>query len=225
MARIKDITGQRFGRLVAISNEGRLQFPKVRDYFWKCQCDCGNTSILRGVSLRAGRTQSCGCLHKESVSQMAKKHGLRGHPSYSIWKAMIERCFHPNCKVFHRYGGRGITVCDRWLSVENFIADMGVRPTEGLTLERINNDIGYSPENCKWATRYEQQRNRQCNILISFNGETKCATDWATAIGISLGALQNRLKKQWPLADALSRPHQPGRAFRYSHQPAKVAIK
>lgn len=209
MARIKDITGQRFGRLVVIGIEGKTIYPTSTSYFWKCQCDCGNLAVVRGMALKRQSTQSCGCIRKELAASLKKTHNLRGHSLYSVWNAMVFRCSNPKDKRFHDYGGRGITVCERWLSLENFINDMGDRP-EGTSIERIDNNLGYSPENCKWATRTEQQRNKRTNVLISFNGETKCITQWATEIGISATSLRNRLKKQWPLAKALSAIKKPG---------------
>jgi hypothetical protein len=156
-----DITGHRFGRLVAISH---ISFQG-----WLCRCDCGNETIVQGPNLRNGNSKSCGCLRVELAISRATKHGhAKKTATYSSWQAMIKRCTNPNTWSWKHYGGRGITVCDRWrYSFENFLADMGEKP-EGLTLDRINNELGYSPENCRWATPAEQFRNRARGISGKF---------------------------------------------------------
>lgn len=151
----EDITGQRFGRLVVIKIAGQ---DKWRSKLWECLCDCGATTIVKGESLKAGSTQSCGCLRKERVLKAITKHGMSATLIYHLWQTMHSRCENPNCIGYKNYGGRGIKVCDRWFKFENFFEDMGKKP-EGLSLERINNNKGYSPDNCKWATRIEQSHN------------------------------------------------------------------
>lgn len=121
------------------------------------------------------------------------KHGLTHHPLYGIWGAMIRRCTHPHDPEWKNYGGRGIAVCERWASVQNFIDDMGERPPN-MTLERLNNDLNYSPENCQWASRTVQARNKRTNRLITFNNKTQCLTAWAKEVGLSNHGLRYRLK-------------------------------
>jgi hypothetical protein len=207
MGQTKNIVGQRFDRLVVISNEGPLGLPKRREFYWKCQCDCGSELLVIGSKLRNQHTRSCGCLRDDKTAARQRTHGLSNHPAFSSWNSMMSRCFNPLNPAFHHYGGRGISVCERWKSVENFIADMGDRP-KGTSIERIDNSKGYSPENCKWATQTEQLRNTRSNVLLTFNGETKCLTQWAEEVGISTKTLQGRLKSNWPVIDALMQPIQ-----------------
>lgn len=205
MAKVIDVAGQKFGRLTAISNLGRVQYPRTRSYFWLCKCDCGNESVVGVSQLRDGSSLSCGCLRAERLLAANTKHGLRRHPEYQVWKAMIERCTHSNSRAYRNYGARGITVCSRWLDCAKFFEDMGPRPT-GTSLERINNDAGYSPENCKWATLHEQSRNKRSNVKIEFDGETKCLTDWANEYGIHPATLFSRIRRKIPISDSLNLP-------------------
>jgi hypothetical protein len=149
MPALIDMSGQIFGRLTVIGRSTKANSTGA--VFWCCRCECGTETETSGVNLRSGQTRSCGCLHIT--------HGMTLSPEYRVWRSMHQRCSNPKHIRYQRYGGRGITVCDRWGSFENFLADMGPRPT-GLTLERKNNDQGYSPDNCKWATWSEQNRNK-----------------------------------------------------------------
>lgn len=153
-----DITGQRFGRLKALRLES--QGPS-RAFNWTCLCDCGSTVVVSGTKLRHGHTQSCGCLAAEHAARMNLTHGLsKASGAYRSWLAMRVRCTNPLGNNWHNYGGRGIGFCKRWDRFENFYADMGERPP-GLTLDRRNNEKGYSKSNCRWATRAEQARNQR----------------------------------------------------------------
>lgn len=149
MVAIKNISGKKFGLLTA------EKFVCIRNKhtYWICRCACGNTKEVRANDLKSGNSQSCGCVKY--------KHGKTRTTEYHSWNLMKDRCFNTNCPAFNRYGGRGITVCERWRdSFENFLADMGPRPSPKHSVDRINNDEGYSPDNCRWATDTEQVRNR-----------------------------------------------------------------
>lgn len=173
-------------------------------YLAICDCSCGKSPIVvRLDKVLAGLTQSCGCYHLSVV----KTHGKHSHPVYPAWRSMVQRCTKPNDSSYPRYGGRGITVCDSWLNVDNFIADMAPSYKKGLQLERIDNNRNYSPENCRWATQTEQQRNKRSNINITIDGETKVLSEWCKSYGIRYQLVWERIKVQgWPPHKALSTP-------------------
>jgi len=197
--RLSDLTGQRFGRLLVLEQAETLSPGNAR---WKCQCDCGSVTYSQGGTLRTGRHLSCGCLQRER----ATKHGMERSVEYMTWAQMKSRCINPNHRSYGAYGGRGITVCKRWLSsFEKFFADMGNRP-EGHSLERINNEKGYSPSNCRWASTKDQNNNRRNNVRLVMDGKSQTLTEWADKYDISPITVKSRLKAGWPVADALLRP-------------------
>lgn len=157
-----DLIGQRFGRLLVVEKGGQYRSPcgSSTARRWLCQCDCGGRAEVISASLRNGSTLSCGCLQKERALRSNTTHGMSGTNIYMIWAAMRSRCLSSADSDYEYYGARGITVCERWSAFDNFFVDMGM-PPEGYTLERLNNDLGYSLSNCKWATRAEQTINKR----------------------------------------------------------------
>lgn len=201
--------GERFGRLAAIEPAGQ---NSSRNYVWKCQCDCGKTAVVSASSLVGGRTRSCGCLRDEvrvAQGHANRTHGKRHSRVYKIWLKVKDRCQNPKHVFFNMYGGRGISVCDRWLVFANFFADMGDVP-DGCSIERIDNDRGYEPGNCRWATSTEQSRNKRNNVFITHGGKTLCVSDWATELGIPRPTIAGRMRAGWPIEQVL-RTSQEGR--------------
>lgn len=198
MSEIIDLTGKRFGRLVVIAYAETVGKQGNRKIKWLCQCDCGKTKTIAGNSLNSGATKSCGCLAKESTSKRSITHGMSNTQAYTAWTNMKTRCNNPSGHDIKNYSNCGIIVCKHWLnSFENFFEDMG-KPPKGKSIERIDNNKGYSPENCKWATRKEQMRNTRYNRLVSYQGQTRCVAEWAEILGIKRKILINRLNNHSP---------------------------
>lgn len=164
----------KYGRLTVLEQRRR---PGIHPRLFVL-CDCGIEKEVDRQAVLKGRTRSCGCLEREARFTSSKTHGMSRTRTYETWLAMIKRCSRTDDAAYPQYGGRGITVCERWLTFENFLADMGERPP-GTSIERTNNDGPYSPDNCCWATRAQQARNTARTIRITVDGETLCLTDWA----------------------------------------------
>lgn len=196
MPRRIDLTGQRFGRLTVHRYvlDGRL----TGSCMWDCTCDCGTSLLVRSQCLRNGMTKSCGCLLRDTNRSRMTTHGWSKHPLYQLWASMIGRCRDIGHTSYNRYGGRGITVCDRWLQFENFLSDMGQRPSPLHSVDRIDNNGPYSPENCRWSTATEQLLNRRTTRFLTHNGETKTHSEWERQAGITRGSIYNRLKAYGP---------------------------
>jgi hypothetical protein len=187
---------QKIGKLTVL---GEAERNKGRDLMFLVKCECGTVTQMSRSNLRRSvqGEKSCGCTRF--------KHGLWKTRSYEVWSGMIKRCTRESTVHYDRYGGRGIDVCERWMSFENFYADMGERP-DGMSIERIDNDKGYSPENCRWATIAEQTRNRRSNVNITIDGETMCATDWARRFGVKSSVIIKRIRSGWDAKRAVSEP-------------------
>lgn len=199
MPALIDLVGEVFGRLTVIEREGSKQGEAA----WRCRCECGNESVVRGSHLRERPgTRSCGCLGVDSI----KTHGLSRTREYSSLRCAIRRCTDPRDVSWDRYGGRGIRVCQRWLDdPQTFVEDMGERPLE-TTLERLNVNGDYEPSNCVWATNADQHRNRRDNLNISIDGDSRCLKDWSETLGINYGTLKYRFHNGWSIKDMLRTP-------------------
>lgn len=197
-----DLTGKKFGRLFVVSEHGKV---RKKGLSWECICDCGNKKIAHGDDLKSGYTSSCGCLQKESTIARFKTHGMTDTKTYRAWEDMKKRCYKKNNKRYKTYGERGITVCDRWHNFNNFLNDMGICK-EGLSIERIDNNKGYEPGNCKWATFQEQMRNTTRTRNIEFNNKVQCLSAWATELGICPDTLSARLKYGWTIEKTMTTP-------------------
>jgi len=204
--RLIAMIGRRFGRLVVLD----IAESRYKKRFWHCRCDCGKECDVNGYQLRCGSTRSCGCLVIEHASQMNKSHGMRHSREYRAWSNMRRRCYDPSSINFHRYGLRGIRVCDRWKTFEAFLTDMGCAPTNRHQIDRIDNDGDYEPDNCRWVTSKENNRNRSNNLLLQCEGWIATQAEWAElateCLGINRGTVLARLQAGWPLIKALSRP-------------------
>lgn len=203
MPRFIDLTGQVFGRLTVLRRSGASAAGHAR---WFCSCECGNTVYVLRPYLRTGETKSCGCLRSDRTREANTKHGLSYHSSYNTWVSMLDRCLNPKAAEYKNYGGRGITVCDRWLDVKNFIADMGERPA-GLSIERKDVNKGYCKDNCIWADAKTQARNMRSNRVETFRGKTATLIEHCEDVGIKYSTVCDRLNQSgWSLEKALTTP-------------------
>ena len=203
----KDVTGQRFGRLVAL---GPVDFRPETGVMWECRCDCGNITVVRVRNLGYGTTKSCGCLFRDSATTRAMTHGKCYTRLYSVWQNMIHRCHSPNDDAYHHYGGRGISVYPEWrASFEDFefyVAQLPNYEIAGYTLDRIDNDGDYKPGNVKWSTQAEQLRHTRRTRLFTLNGKTQCFKDWCQEFGIGVSTFYERLGNGWDIERALRTP-------------------
>lgn len=210
-----DLTNRKFDRLTVV---GFLGGYKIRcgktHYFWSCVCECGGKTVTRTANLLNKRTRSCGCIQKETISKIRKKHGQCGTKEYVSWQNMLKRCNDPSSSHYKYYGGRGIKVCDRWLhSFEHFIADMGACP-DGFSIDRLNNSLGYFPENCAWRDDKSQMRNKRSNKLITHLGETLCVAEWCEKLNLPYNRVYQRLKAGWPVEMIFTEPpHNDGTSY------------
>lgn len=204
----KDITGKRFGRLVAVAPVSQ---SKNGVWKWLCKCDCGNEKIVSIGNLTSGSTRSCGCFRKENAIKNGLKsttHGLSYTSLPQVRSNMLKRCYTKNSKDYHRYGGRGITVCDEWRQSPSVFYKWAVSSgfEEGLRIERIDNNGNYCPENCKWITHQEQQNNRENNHTLTFNGKTQTMAQWSRETGILRPTIDDRFRRGWTIEEALTTP-------------------
>ena len=208
----KDLTGCRIGRLVVLSKEKE---KAGKQNIWKCKCDCGNTVFVRACHLTSNHTKSCGCLQRETASKSATKHGQSGDRLCSIWYGMRKRCYNRNYKHFKDYGGRGIKICEEWANDFQAFHDWAMSNgyADNLTIDRIDVNGDYCPENCRWITNEEQQNNRRTSRLLTYKGETHTMKDWARIAGLNYNTLRSRINAyKWSIEKALTTQTNTGRS-------------
>lgn len=211
MGKLRDLSGQKFGRFTVTDKHESRGVGKKSKVYWFCKCECGTEKWVIGASLTSGNTKSCGCYHSDNLVKRNKSHGMSKTSVYRIWSGIIGRTCNPDDNSYSRYGGRGISVCERWKDFENFYEDMGDRP-EGKSIDRIDNDGDYCPENCRWATDKQQTNNSSRNFLITRNGETKTLAEWCGGIdgdynGIPYSVIYYRIKDYgWSIERAFKEP-------------------
>lgn len=219
MATLIDLTGRRFTRWTVQRRTATPSHVKNPLPYWECRCDCGTVAAVSGSNLRSGVSRSCGCLgRKRPDRRIHETRATHGHAAvgaksstYRSWEAMRRRCLDSDAVDYARYGGRGIKVCERWkCSFEHFLADLGERPG-GTTLDRIDNGGDYTPENCRWADVKTQGRNQRTNVLLTWNGETLSAPEWAERTGIPVAAIRHRRRAGWSVERTLLEPVNPQR--------------
>lgn len=202
---IKDLTGMRFGRIVALKQTDKRKGKRV---IWLCKCDCGNVVERVGSSLKNG-VRSCGCIGKEKfeINRIKPKHNMYNTRPYIIWHGMKQRVLNPNSEKFHHYGGRGITICDKWLEFQGFWEDMKDGYKSNLTLDRIDVNSNYEKINCRWITQHEQLNNKRTNIIVCIDGITASLKQHTERLGLTYGTIINRINKHgWSAEEALTVP-------------------
>ena len=186
-----DLSGKQFGDWIVLK--------RIAGSVWLCKCKCGIEKDVSGSSLTLGKSVRC-------KSCATKKHGLEATKVYNTWSAMKQRCLNSNNKFYHLYGGRGITVCEEWISFEGFLKDMGI-PKKGQSIGRIDNDGNYCKENCRWETQKQQIRNRSNTKYVVYNGETKSVAELAEIFGHTARNVRERLKAGWSIEEAIIKPN------------------
>lgn len=214
MGKLIDLTGQNFGLWKVIERaQDHIKPNKKKEVVWKCQCGCENKTIalVMGQNLRKGVSRSCGCAHKEIVRELFTKHGESDTRLYRIWQRLIDRCTNPNNPRYESYGGRGIEVCKEWEDSFEIFFDWSIVNgyQENLSIDRIDNNSGYRPMNCRWATDITQQNNKRNNRYLSYNGEIHTVAEWSRILNINYKTLINRVCSGWSDEKCLSTPVMP----------------
>lgn len=195
--------GQKFNRWTIVA-ESEVKLNKRTTYL--CRCDCGTEKLQQGSMVKHGHTKSCGCFNREQSSKKHRQHGLSLTPIYGVWKNMMKRCNYIGSKDYYLYGGRGIAVCERWHTFQNFYDDMGDIPFPHAQLDRMDVNGDYENRNCKWATPAENQHNRRDNRLLTYRGETLCLGEWEQKTGFPRNMLHSRLSRGWTMERAVETP-------------------
>lgn len=210
----RDLTGQRFNRLIIVEYAGRT--GKKGDHVYRCVCDCMNEITTRGYCLTMGDTKSCGCLLKQAQKRLVQSnriHDMSWSREWRIWSGIKTRCTNPKRRSYKDYGGRGILMCDRWANGEDgltgfecFLKDIGLRPTPKHSVERVDNDGNYEPENCKWIPRSEQVRNTRVTVRLAHEGITRTAMEWSAITGVTAREITRRMGRGWTAERAIFQP-------------------
>ncbi len=195
--------GEKIGSLTIVSEAPVM--PSGH-HAYLCLCECGVEKVIASARLRNGGTISCGCVRLKKIGQLVIKHGLCKHPLYKKWEGIKQRCFNPNHENYKHYGGRGITICERWLTFENFYNDLIGGYVPELTIERVENDGNYELSNIRWATKLEQQRNKRSNRFFYCNGMSKTITEFSEMTGVNAGTIASRIDSGWDIEDAIYLP-------------------
>ena len=193
MGKIIDITGEKFSRWTVKSISHQIKSM----IYWNCICECGTERTVFGGDLKRGGSKSCGCLTKEVSATRLRKHGMVGHPAYSSWQHMKTRCGNLNDEEYQNYGARGINVVIQWWTFDGFWADMGKSWRDGATIDRIDNEKGYGPGNCRWATPKQQARNRRTNVIINTPKGPMPVSQAAEVFGIKANTIFSRIRYGW----------------------------
>ena len=205
MSKREDLSNKRFGRLVVIDLAG----TKKGQTMWRCVCDCGREKVVTAGHLKSGHTTSCGCYNREQTKRALTKHGKTGTRLHNIWFCMKARCYNTKHDAYKDYGGRGIIICDEWKDSFNSFYNWALANGYGdnKSIDRIDNNGNYCPENCRWSDRREQNSNKRSNHYITFDGKTMTLREWEGSLGFNIGTLSARINKlHWPVERALTTP-------------------
>ncbi len=204
--------GETYGWMKVLAFAGRNAHGNLQ---WNCVCQCGAEKVVLGCNLLGGTNPSCGCYKQKVLVDRNTTHGMAHLPEYPVWRNMRARCECETNEDYDSYGGRGIKVCERWADFANFYTDMGPRPSHDLTIERLDNLGDYSPENCVWATRKVQGRNKRNVMLFEYNGEAKSLPEWSEICGIHVETLRKRVNRGWSMERVLNKRPRPIRGVHY----------
>ena len=199
--RFEDLTGEIFGRLTVVGVDNRQLRKDGRGFlvYWKCHCECGKEKVVLGADLKSGKTKSCGCYNIEKIIQRSKTHGLSHGKIYNVWRGIKQRCFYPNHKDYKNYGGRGVTMYPAWIndfqSFYDYVSKLPRFGEKGYSLDRINNDGNYEPDNLRWATSKEQSRNTSRNVFVEYEQQKLTLADASAASGVNIETLRNRVQR------------------------------
>ena len=205
---------EKYGKLTVVSDA----YKNPKGWLVKCVCDCGKTKEAYLYKLKSGHTKSCGCLRKEALANSTRTHGMSNSAEMRIWTGIKTRCENPACKAYPNYGGRGIRISPEWRSFKDFIRDMGLRPSSKHSIDRIDNNKGYSKNNCRWATRFEQAQNKRTTRKYNFNGKTLSIPEWSLITGVKAATLHKRINiDNWTIEKALTTKTRKDRRYHEKH--------